>query len=100
MPGSGGGTADLNRYRFTVSYLWHVWLRYCPTPHRQALQRRLIAALESLYALDLDQVSPLLAALYDATGQPRGPCRQSCARQGCLAGLAHSSRQPSGTALW
>lgn len=70
VPVRGGGTTDLNRYRFAVPYLWHVWPRYLSAPQRRAQQRRLIPIVEEVYALDLDQVSLTLAALYDATEQP------------------------------
>src|SRR5262249_50102962 len=59
----------LNRYRFTIPYLWHVWVRYCPEPQRVDLQRRLADALEVVYEGARDLISPLLVILFEATGQ-------------------------------
>jgi tetratricopeptide (TPR) repeat protein len=64
-----GTTPALNRYRFAIPYLWHVWVRYCPEAQRVNLQRRLAEALEAVYAYAHDLVSPTLVTLFEATGQ-------------------------------
>jgi tetratricopeptide (TPR) repeat protein len=69
LPAVQGTTPSLNRYRFALPYLWHVWVRYCPEAQRIDLQRRVAEALEAVYAYAHDLVSPMLVALFEATGQ-------------------------------
>jgi hypothetical protein len=47
----------------------HYGIRYCPEAQRIELQRRLAEALEAVYAGARDLVSPVLVALFEATGQ-------------------------------
>ena len=69
LPAVQGTTTSLNRYRFALPYLWHVWRRYCPEAQRVDLQRRVAEALEAVYTYARDRVSPILVALFEATGQ-------------------------------
>jgi hypothetical protein len=69
LPAVGGETRALNRYRFTVPYLWSVWVRECAEAERIAYQQRVAEALERVYESATELVSPLLVALFEAAGQ-------------------------------
>jgi len=69
LPAVQGTTPSLNRYRFALPYLWHVWVRYCAETQRVDLQRCVANAIETVYAYAHDLVSPTLVTLFEATGQ-------------------------------
>jgi tetratricopeptide (TPR) repeat protein len=69
LPAVRDETRTLNRYRFAIPYLWYVWVRDCAEAQRIACQRRVAEAVEGVYDGATALVSPLLAALFEVTGQ-------------------------------